>query len=317
VNQFILHGNVADRMVLPLAPKPSLGNLQQFLLDVLLPRFDVVLSYDLGNGVRIVKGGPTFTKWPNYKEGDPLPKAPRASVDSYALLPLLRQPRRMGRAVQVGASSTRPPPRPRLPGVSNYDLERPRLLVRDWSATPAAGHTLATFLVTENLNDLTPLLVNNARAARIEVPLPRRRPPRPPSRPARARSPHALSGFAGPAPRSASSRARRFGSLESLLKVREYKKASPSRALATSSALKKQLIERDANGLIEFVKPDRTLDDLHGQDEGQAVDPPGHRPVAERRPPGHADGLPAVRPRRHGQDVHGRVHRRRGGRTRS
>src|SRR5437773_1096692 len=47
VNQFILHGNVNDRMVLPIGggKPPVLGNLQQFLLDVLMPRFDVVLTY--------------------------------------------------------------------------------------------------------------------------------------------------------------------------------------------------------------------------------------------------------------------------------
>src|SRR5688572_16620676 len=71
VNQFVLHGNVADRMLLPVAPAPRLGTLQQFVLDVLMPRFDVVLSYDLGNGVRVVKGGQIFTKWPNFKEGEP------------------------------------------------------------------------------------------------------------------------------------------------------------------------------------------------------------------------------------------------------
>src|SRR3954463_16822833 len=81
VNQFILHGNVADRMVLPTAPRPALGNLQQFLLDVLMPRFDVVLTYDLGNGVRVVKGGPVFTKWPSFNEGEPLPKSPRAAIE--------------------------------------------------------------------------------------------------------------------------------------------------------------------------------------------------------------------------------------------
>src|SRR5215203_3294614 len=83
VSQFILHGNVNDRMVLPLGGgrPPVLGNLQQFLLDVLMPRFDVVLSYDLGNGVRIERGGQTFTKWPGWKESEPLPKNPRAAVE--------------------------------------------------------------------------------------------------------------------------------------------------------------------------------------------------------------------------------------------
>jgi hypothetical protein len=74
-NQFVLYGNVYDRMILPVGGKSELGNLQDFLLRVLLPRFDVVLSYDLGNGIRIEKGGEIFTQWPAFKENSELPKS--------------------------------------------------------------------------------------------------------------------------------------------------------------------------------------------------------------------------------------------------
>jgi hypothetical protein len=37
-------------------------------MAVLLPRFDVVLSYDLGNGIRVEKGGEIFSSWPALKE---------------------------------------------------------------------------------------------------------------------------------------------------------------------------------------------------------------------------------------------------------
>ena len=48
---------------------------------MILPRFDVVLSYDLGNGVRIEKGGEIVTKWPAFKENPELPRAPRAATE--------------------------------------------------------------------------------------------------------------------------------------------------------------------------------------------------------------------------------------------
>ena len=51
-NQFIIYGNISDRMVLPPPPAPRLGGMPDFLIGVLLPRVDVVLSYDVGNGVR-------------------------------------------------------------------------------------------------------------------------------------------------------------------------------------------------------------------------------------------------------------------------
>ena len=62
-NQFIVFGNVNDEFVIP-APTSHLGSLTDFLLQVLLPRFDVVLSYDIGNGIRVEKGGEIFSRWP-------------------------------------------------------------------------------------------------------------------------------------------------------------------------------------------------------------------------------------------------------------
>ena len=58
-NQFILFGNVHDR----LAVDDRLLSLAQYLEDTLLRNFSVVLSYDLGNGLTIERGGETVSKW--------------------------------------------------------------------------------------------------------------------------------------------------------------------------------------------------------------------------------------------------------------
>src|SRR5262249_24486173 len=68
-------------MLVPL-PSPHIGTLMRFLLQVLLPRFDVVLSYDIGNGIRVEKGGEIFSRWPQLKQDANLPKAPRAAIES-------------------------------------------------------------------------------------------------------------------------------------------------------------------------------------------------------------------------------------------
>jgi len=45
--------------------------------------------------------------------------------------------------------------------------------MRDWADDPLlSGHTLVTCLITENVNDLHPMLVTNPRAAKIKIPLP-------------------------------------------------------------------------------------------------------------------------------------------------
>ena len=129
-----------------------------------------------------------------------------------------------------------------------------------------AEHNLATFLVTENLNDLHSLLVNNPRAAHLKVPLP-----------APDYLKHAFSlmapqyrtalseysgDFSGPAHQLAGAT---LGSIENLLKTTEHRKQT----LADDDLvkLKKELVENDCNGLIEFIESKKTLDDMDGQEK--------------------------------------------------
>jgi hypothetical protein len=80
-SQFILHGNLHDRFVLQSGVQVSLLDLSGFLQTVLLPRFDVELSYDLGNGVRVERGGEVLAQWQGYKDHPELPKSPRAAIE--------------------------------------------------------------------------------------------------------------------------------------------------------------------------------------------------------------------------------------------
>src|SRR4051812_37790341 len=57
--QFILYGNVHDRMAL----SDQLVNLAGYLETDLLAAFKVVLAYDLGNGLTIERGGELIEKW--------------------------------------------------------------------------------------------------------------------------------------------------------------------------------------------------------------------------------------------------------------
>jgi hypothetical protein len=268
-NQFIIYGNVNDQMVVP-SPTVHLGGLSDFLLQVLLPRFDVVLSYDIGNGIRVEKGGEIFSKWPALKDEPNLPKAPRPAIETLthyfrftANLARLNRER-----VQVGCIiKSADLLAPTLQGGFDYDLNALASLIRDWSSESLlAGHSLATFLVAENLNDLHPLIVNNPRAARIKIALPS------PDELTRAFEmlnsayPLALKEFSGNLQNVAQQLAgSTLGAVETLLKTREHGKRSlePNDLVK----LKKQLVEHDCNGLIEFIESSRTLDDIHGQEK--------------------------------------------------
>ena len=63
-NQFVVHGNVQDRLLIgePGAAGTEVGNLIEFFTRVQLQRFDLVLSYDLGTGLRIEAGEEFFQK---------------------------------------------------------------------------------------------------------------------------------------------------------------------------------------------------------------------------------------------------------------
>lgn len=291
-NQFILHGNTDDRFLLPTAPmtKPApgaapanpasncdLGNLTDFLLRVLLPKFDVVLSYDLGNGIRIEKGQGIFADWPALKDSSMsaggLPKTPRAAIET--LTHYFRYAANLARinrgslqvACIVKAAHLLAP---NMPGGANYDLSAIALLIRDWSTdTALVEHTLATILLTENLNDVAPLLVTNNRACRLPVPLPTAADLTTALAVIGPRYPKALANYAGQYDSVAGQLVgASLVSIESLLRTREH--AGLPIAPADLVALKKTLVEDDANGLIEFIEPTKTLDDLYGQEKIKA-----------------------------------------------
>lgn len=269
-NQFLLYGNVNDRFLLD---GRTLGSLYEFLSRIILPRFDVILSYDLGNGVRIDKGGEIVTRWPAFKENPELPRAPRAAAEwltrffRYAanLARLGQDSFQIGfymRAAHLVA--------PALPGALNYDLSALAMLMRDWAADDQlTRHALATFLIADNINDLHPLLVNHPRAAPVEVPLPTTGELQEALTLLASEHGSVLAEFVP----SYDSLAHQLTgttltSIENLLRV----KAHAREVLHATDlvAMRKELVEKDSAGLIEFIESRRTLDDFHAQERLKA-----------------------------------------------
>src|SRR5712691_11388272 len=236
-NQFILYGNVNDRFVLPSGDTCKIGSLYDFLRDILMPRFEVLLSYDLGNGIRIERGGEQMSQWQGFKEMPELPRGPRQAIEF-----LTRYFRYTANLVRLG----QPAPRvgfimkaadlvaPALPGALNYDLN--------------------------------PLLVNNGRTAARQIPLPSVDDLHNALELIAPKCPVALEKQKG----ELDTLAHQFAgatltSIESLLKVKNHE----GERLASSDLveLKKELVEKDAGGLIDFIESTRTLDDVYAQDK--------------------------------------------------
>ncbi|HUP61377.1 MAG TPA: AAA family ATPase [Thermoanaerobaculia bacterium] len=280
-NQFLLYGNVNDQFLLgaktpkeagptSAAGRAGLGSLYEFLTRVMLPRFDVVLSYDLGNGVRIDKGGEIVQRWPAYKESQELPRAPRAATEW--LTRFFRYAANLARlgqeSFQIGFyMKAAHLVAPALPGALNYDLSALALLMRDWATDDhLARHSLVTFLIADNLHDLHPLLVTNPRSAAIEVPLPSTEELRDSLELLAREHATALSEFSSTLDTLAHQlTGTTLTSIENLLRTRTHAK-EPLHA-NDLVAMRKELVEKDSAGLIEFIESKRTLDDFHAQEK--------------------------------------------------
>jgi len=265
-NQFILFGNVNDELLLPVEAACT-GSLSDFLIRVLLGRFDVVLSYDVGNGIRVEKGGETFATWPQLKQNPTLPKQPRPAVETLShYFRYVSNLRRLNREKIQVACVVRSADllAPSVQNSSDYDLSALAVLVRDWASDTAfTEHTLATFLLTENINDLHPLIANNPRAAQVKIPIPAAADLTPVLDVWNQSFPTALKAYAGKSNQLASQLAgATISSIESMLKTHEH--TNESIRPETLTVLKKALVEKECSGLIEFIESRKSLDDLYG-----------------------------------------------------
>jgi hypothetical protein len=267
-SQFILSGNVHDRQLVPPTRGESavLGSLADYLEQVLMPRFDVVLTYDLGNGIRIERGQEIFSQWPAYKERPDLPKTPLPAIETLTrYFRYLANLRRLGKpTVQVACIiNSAHLVAPATDGGTQFDLGAVALLIRSWSEDPLfTEHPLVTCLVADNLHDLHPLLANNARAPRLTVPMPDAE-TLAAGIEALDVDEAALGEFKTDIPAlSRGLTGTSFYAVERMLRLAAHKK-EPIQA-SDLAKLKKSMVENDCGELIEFIQSTRTLDDLHG-----------------------------------------------------
>jgi hypothetical protein len=260
--QFVLYGNVHDRM----AVGDRLMSLAGYLESELLSAFRVVLSYDLGNGLALERGAELVEQW----GGADLTRLPREPLPAIQWLSrylrYLGNLRAVGRDAELNVAVI-------LRGVdqiapadgAGYEHGSLTSLLREWaSEAPFSELPFTSILIADNLNDVEPLVAFDAHVARIRVPLP--------DAPAleralallRAREPKAFAGDADPARIAGALVGVTVSALESLVKIRDH--ASEALGPADLARVKKELVERDAAGLVEFIDSKRTLADYQGQE---------------------------------------------------
>jgi hypothetical protein len=260
--QFILYGNVHDRM----AVGSRLVNLAGYLEDDLLASFPIVLSYDLGNGLRIERGGDLIEKWGGANLTN-LPREPLSAIQYISrYLRYFGNLRALGREVKehiavivrsidhiIPADGT---------GFEHGSLTS---VLREWaSEAPFADLPFTSILIADNLNDVEPLVAFDTHTARIRVPLPDAAALETALTLLKTQQPKAFATDSKLSQIASALVGVTVSALESLVKVRGH----AAQALGTSDVarIKKDLVERDSAGLVEFIESSRSLKDYHGQE---------------------------------------------------
>ena len=184
VAQFLLYGNTFD--VVPYGEEAGTTRflpLKKFLQEVMLEGYDTVITYDRGRGIRVTQGD---RDWSDYVmslgNGAGNTREPGRAlelIDHYLLRTLNLQAIRAAEQKPVAfkvavildfAQFIVPRGDPlTLAG----DLASHVVKILSWANdTAILNSNIVTFLVTERLNDLNALLVDNPHGAKIDIPLP-------------------------------------------------------------------------------------------------------------------------------------------------
>lgn len=260
--QFVVHGNVHDRM----ASGNSIINVEHYIRDELLSDFDVVFTYELGSGLAVTRGGELLADWvPSAMRN--LPQSPLEAfrfISRYlkylANVTALKavDPARV--AVMIRSAGQILPA-----DGEGFEHGAITAVVREWGASdPFTQLPFASLLLSDNFTDLEPLIASAPHVATIQIPLPSAGELQAALAVLRERFPKAIPRELDLAQLSASMVGVSIRTLEQLTKVRAYK--NQSLAYAELGAIKKEMVERDAAGLVEFMQSNRTLHDYHGQE---------------------------------------------------
>jgi hypothetical protein len=260
--QCVLYGNVHDR----LAVDGKLISIDRYLQDTLLADVNVVLAYDLGNGLTVERGEEHLAQWvPSSLRNLPLePLEAVRFINRYARylanLRAVKQQAIPSVAVLVrGADQLLP--------ADGQGFQHGSLtcLVRDWGlSSPFSQLPFVSFLIADNLTDLDPLVVFAPQAKLVRIPLPSAADLELALRALHRDYPQTIRSDTNFPALAAAITGLSVNTLQQITKVRaHHHEVLQSHDFA---ALKKEMVERDAPGLVEFVESTRTLDDYFGQE---------------------------------------------------
>ncbi len=279
-SQFLLYGNIFD-VVQYKKPDAAVRFLpvKDFLEDVMLEGYDTVICYDRGNGIRVTNGDKDWSDWLRQLSAgsaselntvDPL-KALKL-IDRYILRTLnlqainVKEGERYKKKIAVIIDFAQFI----VPNGESFqfanDLGSILVTILNWANDPAIlNSNIATILVTEKLNDINALIVENPHTSKIGIKLPSEADMadyidwlRQTSFPQMEQNcdvdVKALAKFLTGLNRIAARNIISFAIKNNYRITQDFLKGK-----------KKEMIEKECQGLLEFFEPSGNLDALAGQ----------------------------------------------------
>ncbi|MEI6505749.1 MAG: AAA family ATPase [Planctomycetota bacterium] len=273
---FLLHGNVRDLVPITApaaagqADTAAWGTVPDFLAREMFGRWDIVLAYDVGKGLRPLAGPDparlrTMAQWLTERLGNAAtwPRDPDqaiAAIDGILERNLIDPPEQRKRIAVVLDYAQYLVPAGEAGGRSGA-ARMVRIL--GWATNPLLRRVnVAIALLTDSLAEMHPRLAANPAVTAIEVPMPEAE-----ERERFALTTAAAAGmpaeqFDGVRRVAALSGGLTLESLRAVVALSARERTAPDGPEFT--ARKKDLIERSCQGLIEFIQPRLTLDAVAG-----------------------------------------------------
>jgi ATP-dependent 26S proteasome regulatory subunit len=275
---FVLHGNVHDLVRLPNGGEHRYCSLSEFLATQVFGRWDIVLGYDLSRGLRPLTGQDSerlraMSQFLVGRWGEPLswPRDPEKlllGLDTFIERNLLEEDANRKSVALVFEYAQYLIPTSDLGSLAQGHAAR---LVRflSWAQNPLIKRVNTAFvLITDKLVELNERLVQSPHVATIEIPLPDRE-EREQFLPVAADGQEIakLADFTSDQLAEISNGL----SLTSLHVVLAQAARTGKRLdSARFRALKKSMIERQCQGLVEIIEPKHTLEMVVGLDAAKA-----------------------------------------------
>lgn len=277
---FMLHGNVRDLVPLgPPAAQPAAGwgTAPDFLARELFGRWDIVLAYDVGKGLRPLAGPDpvrlrTMVQWLTERLGNAAnwPRDPDQAIAAIEallernLIDPPEQRKRIAVVLDYGQYLA-----PAGDAASSARSGAGRLVrILGWATNPLLRRVnVAVVLLTDSLAEMHPRLVTNPAVTTINVPLPD----------AQERERFALfTAAAAGMPADRMDAVKRTAAVAGGLTLESLRAVIMMSARDGTppdgpefAAKKKDLIERSCQGLVEFIQPRLTLDAVAGHAEAK------------------------------------------------